>query len=80
MFSRSSHNNPYKNTPPPPPNGQSQHSSRGAPPGYQAVTLRVQNAPDSSYVLGNVVAVPASLFKNGQYVIVNNQFVFTARY
>lgn len=69
MFSRKASN------PPPQPFDRSQP----APPGYGAAVLRVQNAPDSSYVLDNVVALPASRFKNGQYVIVNDQFVFSAR-
>lgn len=79
MFSRSSNsnNNPYANPPPPP---QYQQRPGAANPGYQPTMLRIQNAPDPSYVVSNVIAVPPTMFRDGQYVIVNDQFVFTVRY
>lgn len=80
MFSRSSHNNnPYAKAPPPPQH-QTPRGGGGQQPGFQPTMLRVQNAPDSSYVVSNVIAVPPSHFRDGQYVIVEDQFVFTVKY
>ena len=49
------------------------------PPGYGPVVLAIDNAPQQSYVIDNVLAVAPGIFQDGQYVIVDNQFVFTVR-
>ncbi|ANB15066.1 AAA family ATPase SEC18 [Sugiyamaella lignohabitans] len=59
-------------------------SSRRPAPAPQSpvhATLRasVENAPAQSFVIDNVLAVPAAPFKDGQYVIVDDTYVFTAR-
>ena len=75
MFSRSNNNN-NKALPPPQYQQGSRHAPHGGP---QPVMLRIQNAPDPSYVVSNVIAVPPTYFRDGQYVLVNDQFVFTVR-
>jgi vesicle-fusing ATPase len=48
-------------------------------PAFPVLTMQVDNAPGPSFAVDNVLAVPPGTFQNGQYVIVNDTFVFTAR-
>lgn len=51
------------------------HAFPHAPP----CTLIVETAPKPSIVLENVVAVPSGTFHDGQYVICDGKYVFSAR-
>lgn len=57
---------------------QGGHHPHHFPP-VPPVTLEVVQAPEASIVLDNVLAVPHGTFHDGQYVIVDRQYVFTAR-
>lgn len=61
---------------PPPGNAPPQYQHRG---NVASFVLKIDNAPNQSYVIDNVVAVPQGTFTNGQTIIVDNKFVFTAR-
>lgn len=58
--------------------------SRQQPPPPQqqqpaGVQMKVVSPPDNSFVLGNVLAVPEGTFRDGTYVIVNGEYIFTCK-
>uniref|UniRef100_A0A060T7S1 Vesicular-fusion protein SEC18 n=1 Tax=Blastobotrys adeninivorans TaxID=409370 RepID=A0A060T7S1_BLAAD len=61
---------------PSPPGGHS--PAPGGVPGH-GLRMVIDNAPDSTYATDNVIAVPPGGFQTGQYIIVDDNYVFTAK-
>lgn len=79
---------PYPTPPPrggqPTPQYYSQSNSpqpyqSSTPPRIKSSRYSIVNAPDSTYVISNHAAVPVGSFQDGEYIIVDGKYVFTAQ-
>ncbi|ODQ81519.1 hypothetical protein BABINDRAFT_165065 [Babjeviella inositovora NRRL Y-12698] len=50
-----------------------------APARSHGIDFQVANAPDNAFSLSNCIAVSSQDFQDGQYILINNLYVYTAR-